>query len=96
MSEIEQFFMCLRTISMSYLFIIFVHFVLIVVFLLVWVGGFLCVRYPFSGYEFQITFTNLSLNVAYGVFPCLSFNQIGFTVAISQAQYCVSLVCALM
>lgn len=75
--------------------IIFIHFVLIVVFYWFGWGGSSCLRYPFSGYEFQITFTNFSLNVAYGVFPHLSFKQIGFTVALSQAQHCVSHVCAL-
>lgn len=35
-----------------------------------WCEGALCVRDPFAGYEFQITFTDLSVNVAYGVFSC--------------------------
>lgn len=80
MSETEKFFMCLRTISifsMNYLFIIFVHFILIVgLFLLAWRSS-LYVKDPFSVYEFRVTFTSLSLNAAYGVFCCLSFEKIG-------------------
>lgn len=51
--------MCLRTISIffsvNYLFIIFAHYVLIVDLSFIGWQGALCVRDPFSGYEFQIT-----------------------------------------
>lgn len=84
--------MCLRTIC--FLFIIFTHFVLIVaLFFLVWGVGLLCVRDPFSGYEFQITFTHLCPNVAYGMFYYLSFKKIDLSVTVSQAPYNVLHVC---
>lgn len=35
----------------------------------------MCVRDPFAGCKFQITFADLSVNVAYGVFSCLSFKK---------------------
>lgn len=85
--------MCLRTIC--FFFIIFTHFVLIVAlffFFLVW-GVLLCVRDAFSGYEFQITFTYLCPNVAYGMFYYLSFKKIDLSVTVSQAPYNVLHVC---
>lgn len=52
----------------------------------------MCFRNLVCGHMFEITLDNLSLNVAYGVFCCVSFLKIVLT-AVTTVTVCRALCC---